>query len=223
MNMNANPDLTEKEIESWQKLTLRQYIQIVDITENDNLSLIEKQVKILCQLEGKNESDFDSVKYGDFIKIAAEKTSFLKNIPELKAVDEIVVAGEKFVFVHDLFEMTAGQYIDINQFAGKVNELHKAASVFFLPVKGKKVLKYGEIPFEKVAEKLLDAKFLEIQGCLVFFYQLLINFVADSEIFSRMTDQAKATTIRSLRVGVGNFGQKKSPITNEFPSQMFLN
>lgn len=221
--MNETQELTEKEFESWQKLTLRQYIQIVDIIENENLSLIEKQVKILCQLEGKEEADFDSVKYRDFIKIAAERTSFLKKLPELKAVDEINVNGQKFIFVHDLFEMTAGQYIDINQFAGKVNELHKAASVFFLPVKGKRVLKYGEEPFEKIAETILDAKFIEIQGCLVFFYQLLINFVADSEIFSRMTDKTKATMIHSLRVGVGNFGQNKSPIMNEFPSEVSLN
>lgn len=223
MNMETTPELTSKEIESWQKLTLRQYIHIVDIIENENLSLIEKQVKILCQLEGKEESDFDSVKYIDFIKIAAEKTSFLKKLPELKAVDEINVNGQRFIFVHDLFEMTAGQYIDINQFGGKVNELHKAASVFFLPVKGKKVLRYGEEPFEKVAETLLDAKFIEVQGCLVFFYQLLINFVGDSEIFSRMTDKAKATMIHSLNVGVGNFGQNKLPIMNEFQSQMSLN
>jgi hypothetical protein len=221
--MNTNQDLTEKEIQSWQSLTLRQYIQIIDIIENENLSLIDKQVKILCQLEGKEESDFDRVKYLDFIKIAAEKTSFLKKLPELKAVDEINVNGQKFVFVHDLFELTAGQFIDINQFSGKVNELHKAASVFFLPVKGKRILNYGEEPFEKVAETLLDAKFIEIQGCLVFFYQLLINFVGDSEIFSKMTDKGRATMIHSLNIGVGNFGQNKLPITNEFPSQMSLN
>lgn len=216
-------EIEDKDFEQWQRLTLRQYIELCDIHENENLSIIDKQIKILCALEGKSEHDFDSLKYGEFVKLASEKTRFLKNVPQLNAVDEIVVNGKKFKFVHDIFELTAGQFVDINQFRGNVNELNKAAAVFFLPVKGKKVLKYGEEPFEKVAETLLDARFIDVQGCLVFFYQVLINFVADSEIFSRMTDKAKTTAIHSLRVGVGNFGQKKSPITNEFQSRTRMN
>lgn len=191
---------------NWETLTLRQFIELNDIQQNNNLSTIEKELKMLCCLENRPESEYLSLKYRDLLSLVKERTDFLHNPPEFKPVDEIEVNGIRFKFLHQIEEMTAGQFIDIDFFKGNVNELHKAAAVLFLPYKGKKLLKYGEMNFNEVGEILLDAKFVEIQGCLLFFCELLTGFVTTTEIYSKMTETAKKTLIHSLRVGVGNIG-----------------
>lgn len=207
---------------NWETLTLRQFIELNDIQGNNNLSKIEKELKMLCCIEQRDESEFLSMKYRDLLTLVHERTLFLNNPPEFKPVDEIEVRGVRFKFVHEVDKLTAGQFIDIDSFRGDMNNLHKAAAVFFLPYRGNKLLKYGEMNFNEVGEILLDAKFVEIQGCLLFFCELLTGFVANSEIFSKMTAAGKRTLIHSLRVGVGNIGQNKSPIMNElnFPEQL---
>jgi hypothetical protein len=160
----------------WNKLSVRQFIQLYDIETNTNLHLIEKQVKMLSVIEGKDESEYDSVKYMKLLELLHDKTSFFDNIPETKPVDIIEVNGRKYKFVHEINKLTAGQFIDISHWGGNLMELHNAVACFMLPIKNGKVQKYGSIEHGVIAEDMLDARFVDVHGCLVFFYHVLIEF-----------------------------------------------
>ena len=175
----------------WDKLTVGQFISLYDIEVNANLNIIEKQQKMLSIVEGKPESYYDTFKYRDLITEYGEKLSFFDNIPETKPVDFLQVGGKRYKFVHELNEITAGQYIDILAFSGEIMQLNKIAACFFLPMEGKRYQPYGKIPHDVVAEDLLDAKFLDVYGCMLFFCQLFNELIADT-ITSSMTNQELA-------------------------------
>jgi hypothetical protein len=159
----------------WDKLTVGQFISLYDIEINANLNIIEKQQKMLSIVEGKPESYYDTFKYRDLISEYGEKLSFFDNIPETKPVDFLQVGGKRYKFVHELNEITAGQYIDILAFSGEIMQLNKIAACFFLPMDGKRYQPYGKVPHDIVAEDLLDAKFLDVYGCMLFFVNYSTN------------------------------------------------
>lgn len=188
----------------WDKLTVRQYLQMYDIESNKNLNDLDKQVKMLCVMEGKEESDYDKVPYKDFLLHLKEVTEGLKDMPVCKPVDVLEVNGTKYKFIHQINEITAGQFIDFNHFSQDPMNLNLTAAVFFLPYKGKRICKYGEVPHEKVAEDILDARFIDINGCLLFFYHVVTECIVSMPTYSTQTRQEVRALMDSfLNIGGG--------------------
>jgi len=187
----------------WEKLTVGQFISLYDIETNENMNIVEKQQKMLSIVEGKPESDYDAIKYRELVAQCATKLAFFSKVPETKPVDYLEVNGKNYKFCFELSEITTGQYIDISAFSGQIMQLNKIAACFFLPMKGKRYMEYGSIPHDVVAEELLDAKFLDVYGCMVFFYQLFKELINDTIIYSNLTEEAKAALLRLWKDGVG--------------------
>lgn len=188
----------------WDKLKVGQFITLYDIEINTNLNIIEKQQKMLSIIEGKPESYYDSFKYRDLIAAYGEKLSFFDAIPQTKPVDFLQVGENRYKFLHELNEITAGQYIDILAFSGEIMQLNKIAACFFLPMKGKRYQPYGKIPHDVVAEDLLEAKFLEVYGCMLFFCQLFNELISNT-ITSSMINQDLAERVVHLWQGGGGY------------------
>lgn len=187
----------------WDKLTVGQFISLYDIEVNANLNIIEKQQKMLSIVEGKPESYYDNFKYRDLISEYGEKLSFFDNIPDTKPVDFLQVGDKRYKFVHELHEITAGQYIDILAFSGEIMQLNKIAACFFLPMEGKRYQPYGKIPHDVVAEELLEAKFLDVYGCMLFFCQLFNELIADTIISSTINQDLAKKVVDSWQGGGG--------------------
>lgn len=188
----------------WDKITLRQYLQMYDIEQSKNLNDLEKQIKMMCVIENKTEKDYDNIKYVNFLEHLKNVTDQLNNIPDCKAVDYIEVNGSKYKFVHEVHEITAGQFIDFNHFCTDVMNMHKTCASFFLRMKGERVCAYGEVPHSKVADDLLDARFIDVQGCLVFFYHLITQCIINMQTYSgEMQQMMKVIMDNSLKFGVG--------------------
>lgn len=187
----------------WDKLTVGQFISLYDIEINANLNIIEKQQKMLSIVEGKPESFYDSFKYRDLITEYGEKLSFFDNIPETKAVDFLQVGSKRYKFVHELNEITAGQYIDILAFSGEIMQLNKIAACFFLPMEGKRYQPYGKIPHDVVADHLLEAKFLDVYGCMLFFCQLFNELISSTITSSMINRELGKRVVDSWQGGGG--------------------
>jgi hypothetical protein len=189
----------------WEKITVRQYLEMLDIEQNKNIDDFEKQVKLLCVIDNKKETDYDNVKYKDFLERLKVVTDEIRKIPTPKAQNYISVNGNRYKFVHELNELTAGQFIDFNHFAKDIMNYNKTCSVFFLGMKGERVCAYGEIPQDKIAEDFLDAKFIEVHGCMLFFYHLLIESTLRMLYSSeKMVETMKREMDNSMQIGVGN-------------------
>jgi len=193
----------------WDKLTVGQFISLYDIEINTNLNIIEKQQKMLSIVEGKPESYYDTFKYRDLISEYGEKLSFFDNIPETKPVDFIQVKDKKYKFCHELNEITAGQYIDILAFSGEIMQLNKIAACFFLPMQGKRYLPYGKIPHDVVADDLLESKFIEVYGCMLFFCQLFSELISNTIISSMVNKELAKKVVDSWQGGAGYLALSK--------------
>lgn len=187
----------------WDKLTCSQFIGLYDIDNNDRLNIVEKQQLMLGVIEGKNPEEYDTIKYKELLEKCSKKLSFFSELPESKPVDYLEVNGNRYKFCFEVSEITAGQYIDISTFSGNIMELNKIAACFFLPMKGKRYMEYGSVPHDKVAEDLLDANFLELYGCMVFFCQLLKGLINDMETFSNLTQEQRERLTHLWQNGVG--------------------
>lgn len=194
----------------WDKLTVGQFITLYDIEVNANLNIIEKQQKMLAVVEGKEESDYDDYKYRDLMHEYAEKLSFFDNMPEAKAVDFLQVGGNRYKFCHEISEITAGQYIDILAFSGEIMQLNKIAACFFLPMEGDKYKGYGVVPHDVVADDLLNAKFLDVYGCMLFFCQLFNELISSTITSSVANKELAEKAVRLWNAGGGYLALNRS-------------
>ena len=193
----------------WDKLTVGQFITLYDIEASQNLNIIEKQQKMLAVIEGKNEREYDDYKYRDLIHEYGEKLSFFNNIPESKPVDFLQVGDNRYKFCYELQEITAGQYIDILSFSGEIMQLNKIAACFFLPMEGDKYKGYGVVPHDVVADDLLEANFLQVYGCMLFFCQLFNELISSTITYSIQNKEMAEKAARLWRAGVGSTAQNR--------------
>jgi hypothetical protein len=193
----------------WDKLTVGQFITLYDIEASQNLNIIEKQQKMLAVIEGKNEREYDEYKYRDLIQEYSEKLSFFNNIPESKPVDYLQTVTNRYKFCYELQEITAGQYIDILSFSGEIMQLNKIAACFFLPMEGDKYKGYGVVPHEVVADDLLEANFLQVYGCMLFFCQLFNELIGSTITYSIQNKEMAEKAARLWRAGVGSTAQNR--------------
>jgi hypothetical protein len=193
----------------WDKLTVGQFITLYDIEASQNLNIIEKQQKMLAVIEGKNEREYDDYKYRDLIQEYGEKLSFFNNIPESKPVDFLQVGENRYKFCYELQEITAGQYIDILSFSGEIMQLNKIAACFFLPMEGDKYKGYGVVPHDVVSDDLLEANFLQVYGCMLFFCQLFNELISSTITYSIQNKEMAEKAVRLWRAGVGSTAQNK--------------
>ena len=193
----------------WDKLTVGQFITLYDIEASPNLNIIEKQQKMLAVIEGKNEREYDDYKYRDLIQEYGEKLYFFNNIPESKPVDYLQTVTNRYKFCYELQEITAGQYIDILSFSGEIMQLNKIAACFFLPMEGDKYKGYGVVPHEVVADDLLEANFLQVYGCMLFFCQLFNELISSTITYSIQNKEMAEKAARLWRAGVGSTAQNR--------------
>jgi len=193
----------------WDKLTVGQFITLYDIEASQNLNIIEKQQKMLAVIEGKNEREYDDYKYRDLIQEYGEKLSFFNNIPESKPVDYLQTVTNRYKFCYELQEITAGQYIDILSFSGEIMQLNKIAACFFLPMEGDKYKGYGVVPHEVVADDLLEANFLQVYGCMLFFCQLFNELIGSTITYSIQNKEMAEKAARLWHAGVGSTAQNR--------------
>jgi hypothetical protein len=193
----------------WDKLTVGQFITLYDIEASQNLNIIEKQQKMLAVIEGKNEREYDDYKYRDLIHEYGEKLSFFNNIPESKPVDFLEVGDNRYKFCYELQEITAGQYIDILSFSGEIMQINKIAACFFLPMEGDKYKGYGVVPHEVVADDLLEANFLQVYGCMLFFCQLFNELISSTITYSIQNKEMAEKAARLWCAGVGSTAQNR--------------
>jgi len=194
----------------WDKLTVGQFITLYDIEVNANLNIIEKQQKMLAVIEGKNEREYDDYKYRDLIKEYGEKLSFFDNIPEAKPVDYLETVTNRYKFCYEMNEITAGQYIDILAFSGEIMQLNKIAACFFLPMKGKSYQSYGVVPHDRVADDLLEANFVQVYGCMLFFCQLFNELIKTTITSSIQNRELAEKAARLWSVGGGYLALNRS-------------
>jgi hypothetical protein len=129
-------------------------------------------------------------------KVFSVKTD-LKNTFKLKGVE--------YGFIPVLDDMSLGEYIDLDNYIGDWDNMHKAMNVLFRPIENKRGVKYNVIEYGKQdnSQVLKDMPLDIVLGAMVFFYHLNNELLTitlsylEEEMHQEMTLEQRQTLERS--------------------------
>ena len=113
---------------------------------------------------------------------------------------EYRVNGRRYRCIYDIRNLPTARYLETKYFANDiVFNLHKIGASLVSPLKftwkGFKLCKYDASKHEDYANDLLEAKFVEVYGSVVFFCQIFKTLIENSKDYlmleSQMNDQMK--------------------------------
>ena len=195
VEINVPDSLSEIKLEQYQKF------QALNTDENsESPFLLQKMIEIFCNL---NLKEVATIKYKSvqvivehLNKIFSVKTD-LKNTFKLKGVE--------YGFIPVLDDMSLGEYIDLDNYIGDWDNMHKAMNVLFRPIENKRGVKYNIIEYGKQDNSLgvKDMPLDIVLGAMVFFYHLNNELLTitlsylEEEMQQEMTLEQRQTLERS--------------------------
>jgi len=170
IKINVPDSLSDISLEQYQK-----YERIIkaneDVKESERF-ITCKLIEIFCNV---SYDVANNMKLVDFERIATKVYDIIQQTPPL--VRTFKMGESEFGFVPNLEDLTFGEYIDIDNHLGDIQEVHKAMAVLYRPIKQKLKQKYllydyqGEEFHEIMKQMPLDA----VVSSIVFFYNLGID------------------------------------------------
>ena len=189
--------------ESLNDITLKQYQKWLKIADNKKLDnfLKQKMIEIFCNVELKNVLQ---MKATDVTEICNTINNLFKS--NTKLITKFDHNEKEFGFVPKLDNMSFGEYIDLDTYMADWQNMHKAMSVLFRPIKYKKKEQYLIEDYESAENYDLKNMSLDIVfGALVFFWNLRNEL--QKHILNYLANQTQVKVPQhlrdSLRNGVG--------------------
>ena len=153
----------------------QKFQKVLDVNKEASLNdlfIQEKILQIFCDLPLS-----DALKYrkSDIDKITEMVAKTLEQKPDL--VQSFTIGETEFGFIPKLEDMTFGEYIDLDNSIGDIQNLHKAMAVLYRPIKQKKKSKYlieeykGDNYHEAMKHTPMDA----VVSSMLFFWNLGIE------------------------------------------------
>lgn len=186
------------------EITLEQYQKFAKLNNKENEGsafLLHKMIEIFCNVDLKNIA---TIKYTDVQKITVHLNKVFDTKTDL--IPTFTLKGIEYGFIPQLDDMSFGEYIDLDNYLGDWDNMHKAMSVLYRPIKFRKENKY-QIEDYKMSNDIMKQMPLDIAlGAMVFFYhlnnellQITMNYL-NKEIPNKLTYQQKQILEQS---GVG--------------------
>jgi hypothetical protein len=187
---------------NWNKITVRQYQDIFPIIADDNLSDLDKLVKVISILTGYNEDFIDSW--------TIDKLNEYRHLFEFdfkkEARKRVKVNGRHYRFNWEVNKLKAARYIEAKTFVGEglFQNLHRLMASCVIPQRKVGFLyfdkKYNAAHHDKYATDLLDAPFPFVYNACVFFCQLLMKWIDVTLSYSEeLKGKMTASQIKALR------------------------
>lgn len=164
LHLNIPDSLYDITLEQYQK-----YDKINTEENKDSIFLMQKMIEIFCFVELDLTR---SIKYNDLIEIIDHLNNLISSKPEL--ITTFKIDDIQYGFIPDLDNITLGEYIDLDNYLGSWENMHKAMSVLYRPVILKKDERYviedykGSIYDEKMKKAPLSV----VISSQIFFYNL---------------------------------------------------
>jgi hypothetical protein len=191
--------------DSLREISLHQYQKFtkLNVPENQGSTfLLQKQIEIFCNV---NLRDLATIKYRDIEKITNHLNNIFDN-SNTDLVERFKLGVVEYGFIPKLEDITLGEYIDLDNYLGDWDKMHKAMSVLYRPIttKIKDKYKIEEYDGTKYEEEMMYMPLDIAINAMVFFYQLnrdLLNLTQNYlKVPQNITDQQKEVLVRN---GVG--------------------
>ncbi len=165
IKLTVPTDLSEIRLSQYQK-----YYKIQEDNQDESF-LATKMIEIFCDISHK---DSFRMKLRDVTKVTNILGDMFEQKPQLKK--RFVLNGVEYGFIPNLDDMTLGEYVDLDTYISKWDDMHKAMAVLYRPIEtslGNKytIEKYTGENQDTMKEIPLDIVF----GSMLFFYRLGID------------------------------------------------
>ena len=173
-----------KIIDNYRNLPIGKYLEILELSQDENVDALEQQVKTISILTGMTEDDVLALPIMQY-KELARKTKFLENgyDGKLQIAKSYGLAGMELIPVKDFAKITAAQYIDFQNLSKEGDKyLVETLSIFLIP-KGKKYMDGYEIEDvrQAIRENLSVADVLSLSA---FFLTKFVKSIKDFRTYS---------------------------------------
>lgn len=195
VEINVPDSLSEIKLEQYRKF------QALNTDENsESPFLLQKMIEIFCNL---NLKEVATIKYKS-VQVIVEHLNKIFSV-KTDLINTFKLKGVEYGFIPVLDDMSLGEYIDLDNYIGDWDNMHKAMNVLFRPIENKRGDKYNIIEYGKQdnSEALKDMPLDIVLGAVVFFYHLnnelltiTLNYLEEA-MHQEMTLEQRQTLERS--------------------------
>jgi hypothetical protein len=186
---------------SLKEVTLDQWMKFTAMTKDivdDEVFLMEKTVEILCNipLETVRKIQYQSVSH-----MCAALSEVFEQDPKFER--SFVMDGIEYGFIPQMDDITFGEYIDLDTFLTDENNLHKAMTVLYRPIKQKMSDQYLIEDYDPGRQKQMKSMPVYYAlGALGFFLTLKKQLLSNSQNYllretQQLTRQQKLDLARN--------------------------
>ena len=190
--------------ENLNEITLYQYQRFEKLIKDNEPSefVNQKTIEIFCNIELK---DVARIRIAEVSEILKHINGLLQHKPKLTQTFKLGVY--EFGFIPKLEDLTAGEYIDVENYLSDTQTLHKAMAVLFRPIKSKVNKLYTIEEYESSDKYSEVLKYMPLDvalGCMLFFSTLLNDCVNGlTDYIQSEVDQSEAVKNLLEKSGVG--------------------
>ena len=155
------------------EIKLWQYQKFVKIQEDntDENFLASKMIEIFCGISLKEAY---TLKAKDVHRITGILADMFKQKPHIKT--RFVLNGIEYGFIPNLDDMTLGEYVDLDTYLGKWQQVEKAMAVLYRPIINTYKNKYTIEEYKAEGQDVYKDMPMDIVlGSMLFFYRLGID------------------------------------------------
>lgn len=190
-----------------EKLTVGQFQELYKVQKSD-MDDLDKVTEMVAIISGKTNNEVDSMPVPEFNRLASEVTEAIsKPLPKVEPKKIIEGVG----ITYEPAKLNRGQYVTVMHFmkGDVIENAHLIlASISYNP----KTRKHESDKHSEIAERLQDARMVDVYASCVFFCQLfnasmssLENFLVKELLRKGMTKPQATIRIRALLKGLDGY------------------
>ena len=176
--------------------------------EKDARTINKKLIQHFCGIE---EKLVDKVAYKDVIKVVNVISGAFEK--EYELVQLFKLLDVQMGFIPKLDDMSLGEYVDVENFLGDWQNMHKAMAVLYRPVNFRKKERYtiaDYSPSDEISHLMKEMPLNVVMGCMVFFYRLGMELSQATLTYIRKTVKKDTTSdlkeaLEKNGVGINQF------------------
>lgn len=204
--------------DSLNEITLYQYQKFEKLIQNNEAShfVNQKTIEIFCGIELK---DVARIRIADIDSLLVHLNTLLQTKPKLTRTFKLGVY--EFGFIPKIEDITSGEFIDLENYLGDTETLHKAMAVLFRPIKSKVKDLYIIEDYEAADKYSEVLKYMPLDialGSMLFFWTLLNDCGnALSHYIQNEVEQSEVAkqVLEKNGVGINQFTQQLKAIFSD--------
>ena len=169
-------------VNSYEELTLGQYIDIINVSESKVSNSIDNDIKIISALSNNKEElnsilwDFNTEEFDELkeeFKWVEDNADVLNEFKSLEPKESLEIEGKKYGIISNYNKMSMGEIVSFESLmksaSSDFHRLEIAFGILLRPIEDGKLVKFTEDIFLEVVKNKYKINMMEIYSTIGFF------------------------------------------------------